>query len=430
MSSLCQALGGASYGSLARPSASRVTGSSSIPRSAPSSRSFRRTIVTPSHSKAPFSLHPGAGWRGVYRSVGAYDLRDKRAAGSVGAYYGEAPAMAGGSTQMPPTVEWDARNTNAVTIIGHCGADPELREFGNGNCVANVNLALRGRKSPMGAVEGGGETTEADTHWVEVEAWGEEARQLAEHVRKGRQIMVTGRLKENKWVDKVTGMNRSKLRVTLNTFAFVAPYSGAGGGGAMGAAYGAAATMAADPYSSAQTQMQQTQIPQGAGYASSADPTPVTPAASYGGGGGGGGGEKDDLWRDLINNPDGWWDNRERKSAPGGNPRYPDFKSKDENQTPLWIDSRDTPSWAVEALNGASGGMGAVGAASGAAMASAGSGADYADPYYASGASGGAADYGEADYSQPYGGDAAADYGAPGVAYEPAKPFDDDEPPF
>ena len=34
----------------------------------------------------------------------------------------------------------------------------------------------------MGAEEG------ADTTWIDVEAWNEEARQLCEHVGKGRQI--------------------------------------------------------------------------------------------------------------------------------------------------------------------------------------------------------------------------------------------------
>ena len=68
-----------------------------------------------------------------------------------------------------------------------------------------------------------------------------------------------------------------------------------------------------------------------------------------GGYGGDAVGEKDDLWREVLDNPDAWWDNRSRKAEPGGNPRYPDFKHK-ESQTPLWIESRDTPAWAAEAL--------------------------------------------------------------------------------
>ena len=29
-------------------------------------------------------------------------------------------------------------------------------------------------------------------------------------------------------------------------------------------------------------------------------------------------GEKDDLWREVLDNPDAWWDNRERKKRARG----------------------------------------------------------------------------------------------------------------
>ena len=54
---------------------------------------------------------------------------------------------------------------------------------------------------------------------------------------------------------------------------------------------------------------------------------------------------------------------------------------------------------------------------------------DFGGGYVADGAAGGVGM--EADYAQPYGEAAAGGgAGATGVAYEPAKPFDDDEPPF
>ena len=132
----------------------------------------------------------------------------------------------------------------------------------------------------------------------------------------------------------------------------------------------------------------------------------------------------------MLDNPDAWWDNRERKSAPGGNPRYPDFKHK-ETQTPLWIESRDTPRWAIDALVGGGGGaMAGVGAGAQQQQQQPGTDVDGFEPYYAGGGSvpGGGGGYGDlagsgagsVDYSRPYG----------DVAYEPAKPFDDDEPPF
>lgn len=45
-------------------------------------------------------------------------------------------------------------------------------------------------------------------------------------------------------------------------------------------------------------------------------------------------------WMEFFDNPNAYWDNRQNKR----NPRAPDFKHKDEKDTVLWLDSRDTPS--------------------------------------------------------------------------------------
>ena len=341
----------------------------------------------------------------------------------------QAPGYGGGTMNQagspaPPTVEWDPRNANTVTVIGNTGMDPEMTMFDTGACVARVSLAVRGKKpmSPGGMDPAGANNADdGATTWLDVEAWNDEARQLCDHVAKGRQIMVTGRLKENVWTDKATGQRRSRIKVSAYSFAFVAPYNGANGvngGGVKGGAYrpddpyanqAVAATM--PPPQQQQQRMQQQR---------QASATMM---------GGDVVGEKDDLWREVLDNPDAWWDNRERKNAPGGNPRYPDFKHKD-TQTPLWIESRDTPRWAIDALVGGGGGGGAPMAA-GVGAGQPGSDADGFEPYYAGGGSvpGGGGGYGDlagapsgggVDYSRPYG----------DVAYEPAKPFDDDEPPF
>lgn len=53
---------------------------------------------------------------------------------------------------------------------------------------------------------------------------------------------------------------------------------------------------------------------------------------------------EEDLWRDLMNNPANWWDNRTDKPTP----KHPDFKNKDSGQG-LWIGSK-SPQWAIDAL--------------------------------------------------------------------------------
>lgn len=247
-------------------------------------------------------------------------------------------------------MDWDARNVNSVVVIGNVGMQPEITEFGNGACVARCTLAVRGKKK-VADMDGGfaddGDAGAAvddasQTTWLDVEAWNDDARTLMEHVSKGKQLQVTGRLKENTWVDKQSGQKRSRVKIAAYAFAFIAPYNGGGGGGA---SYGNGGVQ--DPYVTqsqqppAQQQYQQ-QARQSAPVQSQAayDPyaqqggapaqTNYSPQATQQAGG-----DKDDLWRDVLENPSQWWDNRAQKAEPGGNPRYPDFKHKEVRGFPI-----------------------------------------------------------------------------------------------
>jgi len=53
---------------------------------------------------------------------------------------------------------------------------------------------------------------------------------------------------------------------------------------------------------------------------------------------------EEELWRDLLDNPENWWDNRTDKPTP----KYPDFKHKDSGKA-LWIGTK-SPQWAIDAL--------------------------------------------------------------------------------
>ena len=424
MSALCQALGASAL----RPAA-RKAGTSGRPQHKAFVAAARSSTSAFDATAQPVGFPPMPP-PGVGGFVGS--RAGKRPSASTGAYANDyAPASPSdspfdqqGSSPVPPTVDWDARNVNSVVVIGNVGMTPEITEFGNGACVARCSLAVRGKKKAANSMDGGfmddagsdQQEDDAQTTWLDVEAWNDEARQLVEHVAKGRQLQVTGRLKENTWIDKATGQKRSRIKISAYAFAFIAPYAGPGAyGNGVADPY---AQNAAANYNNAQPVANAPQA-----HAAPANPSPYpppTPAAPPVGG------EKDDLWRDCVDNPDAWWDNRSRKAEPGGNPRYPDFKHK-ESQTPLWIESRDTPAWAAEAL--ANGGAvapepGFAGAAA-AAPAAAGGGEGF-DPYYAGDAvpaGPGAGTAYEPDYSQPY---------APEVGgYEPAKPFpEEDEPPF
>ncbi|KAL2250601.1 protein OSB3, chloroplastic/mitochondrial-like [Sesamum indicum] len=54
-------------------------------------------------------------------------------------------------------------------------------------------------------------------------------------------------------------------------------------------------------------------------------------------------GKLDHFWKDLVENPDNWWDNRAQKK----NPKAPDFKNKETGEV-LWLSS--SPGWALSRL--------------------------------------------------------------------------------
>ncbi|KAM0912314.1 hypothetical protein ACQ4PT_012981 [Festuca glaucescens] len=64
---------------------------------------------------------------------------------------------------------------------------------------------------------------------------------------------------------------------------------------------------------------------------------------------------KADLWQDLVDNPQKWWDNRIDKRSP----KAPDFKHKDTGEA-IWLNTK-TPSWVTDALPPAKASMGSKG---------------------------------------------------------------------
>lgn len=87
---------------------------------------------------------------------------------------------------------------NSFNCIGNLGKDPELKYFDNGNRVANFSVALRGFK-------------EDETLWLDCEAWNKTADIMADYCHKGDKIGLSGSLKAQKWTDKETGKERSKI---------------------------------------------------------------------------------------------------------------------------------------------------------------------------------------------------------------------------
>lgn len=90
---------------------------------------------------------------------------------------------------------------NTVTLLGNLTRDPELRHTAQGMPVGGFGLALNRKR---------GETEE--TTFVEIVVWAKQAETCAEFLKKGRLVLVEGRLQQDRWQAE-DGSTRSRLVV-------------------------------------------------------------------------------------------------------------------------------------------------------------------------------------------------------------------------
>lgn len=106
-------------------------------------------------------------------------------------------------------------NFNKVILAGNLTRDPEMRYTPKGTAVARITLAVNRNY----ATETGEKKEEVS--FVDVEAWGRQGEVIAQYMKKGRPLLVEGRLKQDTWEDKNTHQKVSKLKVVLESFSFI-----------------------------------------------------------------------------------------------------------------------------------------------------------------------------------------------------------------
>ncbi len=87
------------------------------------------------------------------------------------------------------------RGLNKVMIIGRLGRDPEMRYTPSGRPVTSFSVATT--RTWMNA---DGERRE-ETEWFNVVAWAQLAEICKQHLSKGSQVYVEGRLQTRSWED-------------------------------------------------------------------------------------------------------------------------------------------------------------------------------------------------------------------------------------
>lgn len=92
------------------------------------------------------------------------------------------------------------RGINRVTLAGNLGRNPELRYAQNGSPIVNMSLATAHWGSP-----GPGEEPCEVTEWHRIVAFGKTAERCAAWLKKGRGILVEGRIQTRSWADEAGG---------------------------------------------------------------------------------------------------------------------------------------------------------------------------------------------------------------------------------
>ncbi len=119
---------------------------------------------------------------------------------------------------------------HTIILVGNLGKDPEMRYTPSGQAVTNFNVAVNDNYTSSS-----GEKVER-TIWFRVSTWGKLAEVCNNYLKKGRKVLVEGRMV----VDQATGGPRvytrndgssgSTFEVTANTVRFLSSRTDEEGG--------------------------------------------------------------------------------------------------------------------------------------------------------------------------------------------------------
>lgn len=118
---------------------------------------------------------------------------------------------------------------NIWTFSGRCGADAELRKTQNGESVLSFRVA-----NDIGFGD------KRTSQWIDCSYWGKRAEAVANYVKKGDKIVVSGELKLEEFTRR-DGTSGSKLSVRVNELD-LASRQGEGGDQRQSGGYGSRAS--------------------------------------------------------------------------------------------------------------------------------------------------------------------------------------------
>jgi single-strand DNA-binding protein len=96
-------------------------------------------------------------------------------------------------------------------ILGNLTREPDFRRTASGSAICELSVA----------VNQSGKNGQDEVSYLEITVWGKPAENCRQYLSKGSKVYVDGTLKQDRWQDRNTGANRSKLRVNAERILFL-----------------------------------------------------------------------------------------------------------------------------------------------------------------------------------------------------------------
>jgi single-strand DNA-binding protein len=117
---------------------------------------------------------------------------------------------------------------NKVILIGNLGRDPELKMTPSGQALARFSLATTETwKTPQGEKK-------EKTEWHRIVVWGKQAEIAEKYLRKGKQIMIEGRIQYGEYTDQA-GVKKTTCDIRCDNFVMLGKMEDGGGRSSGGA---------------------------------------------------------------------------------------------------------------------------------------------------------------------------------------------------
>ena len=100
---------------------------------------------------------------------------------------------------------------NKVLLIGNLGRDPELKATPSGQSVARFSVATTETwKNQSGEKQ-------SKTEWHNIVVWGKQAEIAEKYLRKGKQVMIEGRIQYREYTDQA-GVKKTACDIRCDNF--------------------------------------------------------------------------------------------------------------------------------------------------------------------------------------------------------------------